>query len=296
MHRLVAAFCRASSVPLSLRRKVGRYFLPLSGERFTIEIDGLPYSGTLDNYVEWVAYLTGEFYEYTYLNLIRSLRLGGTAVDVGANVGNHTVALSRFFDRVVAIEPFPPVYQRLLQKTAALPGVVPANVAFGEGEGRVGFAPPEGSNFGTGKVESSGELCVEVIPGDLFLSRLLPEARPGEIRFIKVDVEGYEAEVLRGLKDTLSTHRPAVLYEAPEFYHRRRGLSLRDSFALFPEGYRFFGLRGQTTFPVQRRVARPVPLTPRNDRRRYACVLAVPAELPLPLSGIPGGAPVGAPP
>lgn len=278
MNRIVSTLCRSPRIPLSLRRRVGRLFVPFSGEPFSIDIDGRPYRGKLDNTIEWVAFVTGQFYEYTYLNLIRSFRLEGCAVDVGGNVGNHAFALAGMFAEVISVEPFPPLFERLQAKTMDLPGVQPYNVAFGSDDGTLAFDPPRGRNLGTGRLHESGVARVAVVRGDTFLHgrhRL-------EIGLIKVDVEGHEAEVLRGLSETLRRARPLVLYEAPRAFRKKGGASLADSFRLFPEGYSFWGLRGQTTFPIQRDVARPIRLGPRNQTRRFSYVIAAPDEREFP--------------
>jgi FkbM family methyltransferase len=279
MNRLAAAFCRTPRIPLSIRRRVGRLFVPFSGEPFLISIGGRPFHGRLDNTIEWVVFVTGDYYEYTYLNLIRSFGLAGCAVDVGGNLGNHAAALGEMFDEVVSVEPFPPLFQRLSERVKGLPGVSAYNVAFGASSGQSGFTPPKGLNLGVGRVHEKGEMRVEVVKGDDFL----PGKHDQKVAFIKVDVEGYEAEVLKGLGETLRRDRPVVFFEAPRAFRGRGGTPpLTESFALFPEGYEYWGLRGQTTFPIQRTVARPVKIGAANLRRRWSYVIAAPTERKIP--------------
>jgi FkbM family methyltransferase len=275
MHGLLKRFCRNSRVPLSLRRRVAGAFIPFSGEEFALRIGEVCYRGRLDNYLEWVVWVTGQYFEYTYLELIRSLELGGCAIDVGANVGNHTLAFSTMFSEVIAFEPFEPAFRRLATKVEGRGNVQIHNVGLGSESAIVGFDPPSGRQLGTGRVTADGARTIVVEPGDAFL-----EGRhSAPIRFIKIDVEGHEAEVLKGLTRTLREHRPVVFYESFRTAGRSRGEALTASFALFPEDYVFWGLRGQTTVPVQRKVARPVRITRLNRWRRYAYVLACPAEL-----------------
>jgi FkbM family methyltransferase len=284
MNRFAAALCRSPKIPLSLRRKVGRLFVPFSGEPFTIQIDGRPYSGRLDNTIEWVVFVTGQYYEYTYLNLVRGFGLSGRALDVGGNVGNHAVALAGIFEEVISVEPYPPLFERLREKTEGLPWVRAHNVAFGAATGVIGFSPPRGRNLGTGRVGAGGEVEVRVVRGDDFLA----SEGVGRLAFVKVDVEGYEAEVLAGLRETLRRDRPVVFYEAPRAFGAKGLPSLEESFSLFPEGYGFWGLRGQTTLPLQRSVARPVPIGARNTGRRFAYVVAAPRERRIPGLAVDG--------
>jgi hypothetical protein len=169
---LVRRICRSPSVPLSLRRGLGRVFVPYAGRPFSLEVEGQPYIGRLDNYIDWVVYVTGQYCEYTYLRLIRTLELGGSALDVGANVGNHATALSSMFERVLAVEPYAPVFRRLERKADLLPNVDACNVGFGEAEAELEFAPPTGQNLGKGRVAEGGDEEVPRTPRRLRRSHL----------------------------------------------------------------------------------------------------------------------------
>ena len=70
--------------------------------------------------------------ELRYLDIIAPR--GGTAVDIGANVGLWCYRLSRYFDRVEAFEPQPRCYKALAH--ARLPGVTLHNVALSSERGR----------------------------------------------------------------------------------------------------------------------------------------------------------------
>ncbi|MBT3890259.1 MAG: FkbM family methyltransferase [Planctomycetaceae bacterium] len=275
MKSIVKRLCRKRSIPLSIRRKLAAPFIKRDSTEFAICVDGQEFHGRLDNYIEWVVYVTGQFFEFSYINLIKSIGLSGCALDIGANVGNHTLAYSAFFDEVVSLEPYTPIYDRLKEKADKLTNVITYNVAFGNQSGEIGFTPPRTSNFGTGRVDSEGELKVEIVRGDEFLP-----GKIGKIGFIKIDVEGHEFEVLKGLAHTLDNDLPAVLFEAPIAVRANGGQALLDSFKLFPIDYRFFGLKGQTSFPIQRQIAKAYPITQHNSGTRYTNILAIPPQIP----------------
>jgi FkbM family methyltransferase len=257
-------------IPLAIRRRLARWLVPRDGQRFCIEIAGRPYEGALDNYIEWVVFVTRAHFEYTYLNLIRRLVSGGTALDIGANVGNHTHALAAGFDEVLAFEPFPLAADRLAQKAAHLPNVTVHRVGLSDHADTLNFAPPTSANWGQGCIAAEGSLQVPVQVADEFL----PGRHRTPINFIKIDVEGHELHVLRGLRQTLGRDRPVVFFEVPKSPGTPPGVPSLQR--LFPPDYEFVGLRSQSTFPVQVTVARVMPLPTGKVRlpRRTTCVMA----------------------
>jgi hypothetical protein len=102
---------------------VGRWFLPCDGEPVCLELDGRHYEGARDNDIERVVFVTGAHFEYAYLKSVRRLVSGGVALDVGANVGNHTHFFAGQFDTVLSCKPYAPVAERLERKAARLTNV-----------------------------------------------------------------------------------------------------------------------------------------------------------------------------
>jgi FkbM family methyltransferase len=246
------AFTSDRRIPLGVRRRVARWLVPRDGSGFRVSIDGLEYEGKLDNYIEWVVYATRSFFEYTYINVIESLVHGGIALDVGANVGNHTLAFSRLFDRVLAFEPLPRLADRLEAKVAARPNVTVHRVALSDRNGVARFAPPTTYNWGKGKIDDAGTRIVQVVRGD----ELLAARDAGRVNFVKIDVEGHEVEVLSGLRHTIARDRPVVMFEVPDSFKKGRGRNPAAALESFPECYRFGTFRNQTTFPIQTERAR----------------------------------------
>ncbi len=142
-------------------------------------------------------------------------REGATVLDIGANIGYHTLSLSRFVGpkgRVIAFEPQRLIFQ-LLCANMALNSVTNVDCRQGAVGGAPGtlLVPPldygRDNNFGglgLGERYARGE-PVAVIPIDQLQ---LPACR-----FIKVDVEGMEIDVLRGAVRTIERFQPALYLE-----------------------------------------------------------------------------------
>lgn len=134
-------------------------------------------------------------------------------VEVGANIGAHTIFLAQAVGSrglVVAIEPQRAVYHLLCANLALneVGNVRALHAAAGRERGRAlipvfDYAQP--GNFGSaGLVETGGE-PVEMVSID---SLQLPACH-----FIKIDVEGHEQAVIAGAAQTIAVFRPVLYVE-----------------------------------------------------------------------------------
>lgn len=141
-----------------------------------------------------------------------AIRPGDSVWDVGANVGLYTELFADWVGpngEVIAFEPGPPAHAELEQRVAPRINVRLFQVALGQERGTVALhvsaESATNSLIGHG---GGGAVDVSMETGDS-VRREHGLAQPD---IIKIDVEGYEEEVLRGLSDTLGACR-AVLCE-----------------------------------------------------------------------------------
>lgn len=161
--------------------------------------------------------LTGHFYERDQLDYHRSLiPHRGRVLDVGANLGNHSVYYATVCkaELVIAIEPARRavrLFEATLQRND-LPNIElhPATAA-GAGTGWAILDHSEAIQH------NLGGTAIKVIPKPLPGSiRVMPaDEIVGErpIDFIKIDVEGTEMQVLTGLQRTVDRDRPVIAVE-----------------------------------------------------------------------------------
>ena len=139
------------------------------------------------------------------------------ALDIGANIGNHTLAFAPRFAAVHAFEPNP-VALHLLRANVEMNGFANVEihaVGLGREDARLAYAPLA-DNLGGGRfLDRGGDAHptreFEVRNGDAFWRQC---ADPRRIGLVKVDVEGMESRVFEGLASVLREHRPMVLFEA----------------------------------------------------------------------------------
>lgn len=147
---------------------------------------------------------------------------GGVYVDVGANIGNHSVFFGRFLaDRVVAIEPDPHLV-RLLERNlranrvprwTALPVAVGARPGTGRLSPRDGFEGNAGAQRVVPARAGAGGPTVPVDTLDRLLAGVgAPVA--DDVRLVKLDIEGMELEALEGARHLLEAQRPDLVVEA----------------------------------------------------------------------------------
>jgi FkbM family methyltransferase len=163
--------------------------------------------------------LIGTYERHITRQMRRFLAPGDCFVDVGAHVGYMSLIAGRCIGRngrIVCFEANPKLVQALRRNTAqsASGNVVIHQVAASEKPGSVTFATFSSCST-VGRVHDASTpddaelVTVEARPLDALLDE--PGFRPP--RFVKIDVEGFELQVLRGARAMLSTYRPVVAAE-----------------------------------------------------------------------------------
>jgi FkbM family methyltransferase len=168
-----------------------------------------------DEYIGRAIERYGE-YSAQELNFLKKLcRPGDVVIEVGANIGAHTVGLAKHIGRtgrILAFEPQRLVFQTLCANVALnnLTNVDCYLAAAGKADGRMivpELDPTRRNNFGgvslTGAAQGLGVDCVAL---DRFVS--LPR-----LRLVKIDVEGMEADVLAGGQRLIEKFRPILYVE-----------------------------------------------------------------------------------
>lgn len=173
----------------------------------------------------------GTYQLHKLLKALPYVRDFGVAVDVGANVGTWTRVLARLFAQVHAFEPIP-AFRECLEMN-----IIPADLehvkihecALGCQSGEVEMSVNPSSSGWT-HVRSSSEKS-----GNSFVNvpiRSLDGFDIGKVHLIKIDVEGFELNVVRGAEKTIIRHRPVVIVEQKPGTPSRYGLPQKGAVKL----------------------------------------------------------------
>ena len=202
---------------LSLRKRLGG--CPFIANRGSIR---LPFYGDGD-LQELHYYVYGkEYWNKEFRALSPYLVQGGVAIDVGANQGFMSGILSILSGaagRVYSFEPSPKTYDRLLSVISAnkYSNVSPYNLGCGSTESVMtlyhplsfsGHATLRPDAMEEGEKDAAGAVDVRIVKLDDFLGPKLDR-----LDFFKVDVEGFEDEVLAGATGLLKRFKPVIYIE-----------------------------------------------------------------------------------
>jgi FkbM family methyltransferase len=194
---------------------------PNAGGRFLVRNGSLLFAGDIESYIEREMYLFGD---YEGLEIDQFLANIGEAprrvlLDVGANVGTHSLQFARHFQQVHSFEPNPSLWPAFKRNVSLnqLHNVTLHNVGLGAEDADLPFYSIDSRNHGMGTFLAEEQYdrplkCVgysRIAHGD----RYLHAHGISHVDAIKIDVQGLESSVLRGLRVTLETPRPAVWFE-----------------------------------------------------------------------------------
>lgn len=206
--------------PLRGWRRAASALAGAAGE-FEVANDGIRLRGDLSSLIEREFYLHGG-YEREEIGLFLSLvptDRRGTILDIGANIGTHSLRFSQAFERVLSFEPNPLVIHRTRRNVALNPSanIAVHHVGLGDAAAELDMYAPASSNQGLGTflteeqydrpLAKIGVSRIEI--GDDYIAA----QHVARVDAIKCDVQGFEVQVFRGLQKTIQRDRPVVWIE-----------------------------------------------------------------------------------
>lgn len=201
---------------------------------------------------ERMTYFLGRYYELEMqLFAKEAIEPGDTFIDIGANLGMITLMAARCVTTtgtVHSFEPNPSVFKRLQKNVTdnELQQVTLHNCGLGDRQTELTLTVVN-EELGMGTFTEIPEQDRSLISSQYQLpvyraDDILPEELPGTT-FIKIDVEGFEPLVIRGLDRTIKRLRPVVLTEVVAQHLERGGFSVRELRELMESyGYQPFNI------------------------------------------------------
>jgi FkbM family methyltransferase len=128
-------------------------------------------------------------------------------LDIGANIGNHSVQFSNYFNMVYCFEPNKIIYEVLEINIRKHPNIYSLNVGLSD-ENKNSYLSIPNHNFGGAAVTSEKEEDVV----EIYL-KVLDDFFNNEFSLVKIDIEGHEPQALRGMRKLLEKNKPVICFE-----------------------------------------------------------------------------------
>lgn len=199
-----------------------------------------------DIYLDWV----GEDFEPAMVRMFKRLvKPGDFVVDVGANIGMTSILFGMIARQVLSFEASPSTFQFLKMNVlqSGLENVRIENVGLGSTHSATTITMAKNNRSGafvsdgmTQQLANHASETIQITPLDHeLLRRGLADTK---VDFIKLDVEGFEMEVLKGASECLQRHKPLVALELNHWcLNAFRRITIPDFFdflrATFPYVY-----------------------------------------------------------
>jgi FkbM family methyltransferase len=172
------------------------------------------YAHNKGEYISDFIQQTRWYYEPKTIEYIKNIGLKDCNIlDIGANVGNHTIAISKVTNNcaIISFEPFESNYKILKHNQ-----ILHSNnniqtyqyfVTSKENSEDTFYINPVWGECNLGYIKESDSCGQEVINHyiDLF--------KYSNLKLIKIDVEGLELDVLKGSIETIGEHKPIIIAE-----------------------------------------------------------------------------------
>lgn len=256
------------------------FFLGRESQFFELE-NGLSLHLNPEDYVQCMMYYGR--YSPEVLELFKHyVKPGDKVIDVGAHIGYFSIFLASLVDRIGTVYSFEPDPRALqsLEKTVhfnRLDWVKIFPVALSSHRSSIDFYLAQGLGSSTaaknGNLEYVKKIAVETITLDTLVEqkKIAPD-----IRFIKMDIEGFEVEAIKGMKRVLETSRPVIVSEVNEEMLAANGENSETLFNTIRSfDYQIQAIRKSDTLFCKRYLNLD-PITLRPKSRRYYDILCLP--------------------
>lgn len=244
MKKLLRVLGHQKWLRFGLRDRIIRFFHnpdTAATEKFKIPFFGQLYSGDFSTFLDWSAYYYGAYSKEELVVMREAVEdeFEPVILDVGANIGHHSLFASTIAKEVHSFEPYPKIHDKIKEKIEInnITNIIVHEFGLGSRNEISHFYEPLGCNTGMGSFISTdlntNHLELPIKKGD----EVINANNISKISFIKIDVEGFENEVLKGLQQTLINSRPIVFFE---WSVSKKQMKDKDFVDLFPTDYKFY--------------------------------------------------------
>lgn len=213
-----------------------RYLLGL-GTEVEARRSGIDWALDLREGIDFAIYLTGKFEHRTVRAIAALVNPGDTVIDIGANIGAHTLPLARLVGpqgHIFALEPTHFAYEKLCQNVARNPDLsqqTTVEQVMLTGSSEAALEPALYSSWPLAKerqehVKHGGRAMSTEGAVSTTLDDYVESRKIAAVKLLKIDVDGFEVDVLKGCANLLSHQKPIIVMELAPYTLEERGQSL----------------------------------------------------------------------
>jgi FkbM family methyltransferase len=228
-------------------------------------VDGIRYELHLSELIDNSIYHLGCFEPDTTAAIKRFCTPGMVVLDVGANIGCHTLLLARTTGaagRVFAFEPMPWANQKLVRNVSlnSFSNITVERLGLSDKEGTASVHFRSSWRLtGAGSDEDPAATASTEVQFTT-LDAYVDSHELASVDFIKLDVDGYEGRVLRGARKVLGRFHPIIVLELGEYTLQGAGDSVRGvAGELMTHGYSFYQERTLEHFSTAEQILAVIP-------------------------------------
>jgi FkbM family methyltransferase len=254
VHKIAIARAMYNAVHLG-RALIGR------SDRCVVTRDGARYDLDLSQGIDFAIYLGIMFERQTRSALRRLVKPSALILDIGANIGAHTLLLAQLVGpsgRVLAFEPTDFAFGKLCRNLDLNPELAGRVTRFNVFLGGEDEADVPKSIYSSWPLTEGRDLHAKHLGEEMpthsararSIDKVLADLGNPKVELVKMDVDGYESKVLLGAAALLRDSRPVFMMELAPYGLEERGTSLEELLSYFlPHGYRFYHERTERELP-----------------------------------------------
>ena len=193
-------------------------------------------------------------YERTFLECLKKIIFNkidtkkSICLDIGSNIGNHTLYFAQFFEKVFSFEPHPEIFELLKFNIRKSNNIEIFQFGLSNQNAEKIILTEQDTSYGssllkdikkTNSLQNSNKFNVNVETFDYFSKNINLNKN---ISFIKLDVEDHELEVLQGMQKTLEQNSPTICFEQhkKQFDYFNKEISSQTIIFLKKIQYKYF--------------------------------------------------------
>lgn len=197
------------------------------------------------DFLQRTLFAAGDFDTHIRQTIQSRLKCGDTFIDIGANVGFYALCAAKIVGvsgKVFAFEPAPETMSALLNNIAinGTANIKAAQIALSDCSGETTLFLDAANNSGATSMRETPNASQAITVKRDSYDNYAREQRVPTPSLVKIDVEGAECMVLKGMTELLARpDRPAMVIEISELSLKQMGSSKEELFAIMEKnGYR----------------------------------------------------------